>query len=913
VLARHPPTIPPAPDPSPTAPPDHPQPILEQTGKYGDTEGRSPDPDNPPTRHDDGGRHDSGTDSNRSERSDRVSIPNKHSADVERDRTVTALESDSDEDSDLFERTGPAGVQLESQTIDPRKATGGASFKPGDSHGFMQAVRLLSATPVPVPAPSPFKFEMSAEAAEHNTAVLETFDNDLGKAIDGSPGTHISYGSEVRPPTQLCPLLGHHPSWQELQDDLLYGIAYPFETTITEEDRKAMLEENLARGNHKSAVKEEDRHHVTKLMNLDVDHGYAIPLTVEGVRKLKDAEVYPVGLQNQMTIDEDGNSIPKKRVTHDLSHNKASGNSVNQRVDSSDLPTAIYGHAMRRVLHLIHHIRRHNPGKRILCNKFDIDKAYRRLHTRASTAAKCIAVWFLDDMWKERSDENSVGLVMTRLPFGAGPAPPKFCIVSETVFDLGADLLSCELWEPTELPSPYASLLPAPTRLDESIPFGAAEEADVSLDEDCRGGVDGYIDDGITVVLDSEDNQAMVARAAQAVVMAIFLIFRPLAAGLEAIFRPDVASIRKMKAEGGLHELVTFLGWFIDTRRLLIALPREKWKAWTSDINSCLEPRRISCQQLKTLVGRLNQVCFIIPDALHFMNNIRSAMYRAVSSNSYVYLDKETKEDLRLWLEFLDEAKEGISINRLVFRKPTLHNFSDASEWGIGGHSPHTGIAWRYRFSEGQHLKFTLNCKEYIGLVVNSVIQSRFDTTDCPFPCYLDWSDSTSAVGWLRKSNFDTDEQPVHNAVARYHARHMMGLKACNYSQHMPGRDNIVTDCLSRDFHLSDAQLIAMLTSLNDSLSPDMLKIVQVPDDLISWISKLEQLAPDRLESPKAPTPSALAAGLSGWSSSSGSNTTMTPSWTDSAAPAAYASAVRPRWKHPRRNARDVLEKAAAR
>mmetsp|Transcript_13498 Transcript_13498/g.31904 ORF Transcript_13498/g.31904 Transcript_13498/m.31904 type:complete len:142 (-) Transcript_13498:825-1250(-) len=141
----------------------------------------------------------------------------------------------------------------------------------------------------------------------------------------------------------------------------------------------------------------------------------------------------------------------------------------------------------------------------------------------------------------------------------------------------------------------------------------------------------------------------------------------------------------------------------------------------------------------------------------------------------------------------------------------------------------------------------------------------------------------------------------------------MMGLKARNYSQHMLGRDNVVTDCLSRDFHLSDAQLITMLTSIDDSLSPDMLKIVQVPDDLISWISKLERFAPDRLESPKAPIPSALAAGLSGWSSSSGSNTTMTPSWTDSAAPAAYASAVRPRWKHPRRNARDVLEKAAAR
>ncbi|EJK49184.1 hypothetical protein THAOC_31970 [Thalassiosira oceanica] len=120
----------------------------------------------------------------------------------------------------------------------------------------------------------------------------------------------------------------------------------------------------------------------------------------------------------------------------------------------------------------------------------------------------------------------------------------------------------------------------------------------------------------------------------------------------------------------------------------------------------------------------------------------------------------------------------------------------------------------------------------------------------------------------------------------------MMGLKARNYSQHMLGRDNVVTDCLSRDFHLSDAQLITMLTSIDDSLSPDMLKIVQVPDDLISWISKLERFAPDRLESPKAPIPSALAAGLSGWSSSSGSNTTMTFSWTDSAAPDDTRSAV---------------------
>ncbi|EJK57340.1 hypothetical protein THAOC_22625 [Thalassiosira oceanica] len=229
---------------------------------------------------------------------------------------------------------------------------------------------------------------------------------------------------------------------------MVYGIQYPFEKQIDEKTRQSQLKANMERGNHKSALKEDERQHVTKLMRTDVENGYAVPITAEGVRRLKDAEVYPVGLQDQNTIDERGNVIPKKRVTHDLSHNRKTGESVNQRVDMTQLKPAMYGHAMSRVLHLIHHIRRRHPGKRILCNKFDIDKAYRRLHTRASTAAKCIAMWFLDDMWTgEASEENSVGLVLTRLPFGSSPAPDKFCTVSETVFDLGGDLLACEEWD----------------------------------------------------------------------------------------------------------------------------------------------------------------------------------------------------------------------------------------------------------------------------------------------------------------------------------------------------------------------------------------------------------------------------------------------------------------------------------
>ena len=84
--------------------------------------------------------------------------------------------------------------------------------------------------------------------------------------------------------------------------------------------------------------------------------GYGIPLMLEFIRNLKDSEVYPLGIQNQDTINEKGDIITKKRVTHDLSFNRKKGKSVNQRVREDELPEVIFGHLFLRYLHLIRHL-----------------------------------------------------------------------------------------------------------------------------------------------------------------------------------------------------------------------------------------------------------------------------------------------------------------------------------------------------------------------------------------------------------------------------------------------------------------------------------------------------------------------------------------------------------------------------
>ena len=67
-------------------------------------------------------------------------------------------------------------------------------------------------------------------------------------------------------------------------------------------------------------------------------------------------------------------------------------------------------------------------------------------------------------MWQnkyQKSDEQ-ITILLTRLPFGSSPAPTKFCITSETAFDLANDLLYCEQWDPVTLPSPHANEVPVP-------------------------------------------------------------------------------------------------------------------------------------------------------------------------------------------------------------------------------------------------------------------------------------------------------------------------------------------------------------------------------------------------------------------------------------------------------------------
>ena len=105
-------------------------------------------------------------------------------------------------------------------------------------------------------------------------------------------------------------------------------------------------------------------------------------------------------------------------------------------------------------------------------------------------------------------------------------------------------------------------------------------------------------------------------------------------------------------------------------------------------------------------------------------------------------------------------------------------------------------------------------------------------------------TDSTTAKGWLRKSNFtELGESPTQASVrieaAQKFATLMMEFGIKLYSQWFRGTVNKVTDALSQDNDRSDKELTHVIKTFCPSQVPSHFKICQLPSKIISWLTAL--------------------------------------------------------------------------
>ena len=695
--------------------------------------------------------------------------------------------------------------------------------------------------------PSPMKecnlkFNTSAAAISHNDEVFAQNEYNYSKVVSMNPSTIISPGIEFRSEKTLNKIWENHKDWKLIKDIIFEGADYPCNSSPTEEERQSDLEFMIKRGNHPSTAVKENHEAMVRNYDKEVKKGWMIPISLGTVRQLDNARIIPVGVVSQWTIDKEGNRTIKRRLTHDCTFSPPSGHSINNDIDKELIDDCMYGHCLRRVLHGLHSQRLRHPKLRILLAKIDLDAAYRRLIVNPKWAVTSISI------------VKQVAYLLTRIPFGVSSGPSRYCRVSEAIFDLIYDLFLDETWDPSD------------TRIEQWDSFTPVEmegEPDIhqarplmveTPDHDLM--CDGFIDDGIMFGVESKENNTKLIHAGPLVVEAIFRV----AGEVFDYGRDPALSAVKLAAELQPDTSKLVLGWLIDTIRFRIYLPVEKCLDWSRDIRALVTKGIVRTKELESTIGRLNHAGHILPLARYFLPRLR---YRLQMCKKWgkQQLAQWDIEDLHLWLEMLKHAsQEGVSINNVTFTIPTHVGTTDACETGMGGYMD-DGTAWRYQLPYDLHGIFTINLLEFMAAIINIWLLLQRTKKGLKI---MNWTDSSSALGWLHHSTFNPVTQPMHDIIARHLANILLDHDSTLYSQHVAGKQNAIADSLSRDTHIPDSHLVFALKSLYPQQIPSNFHLMTLPKEIVSWVYSLKALKTVKTGMRQDHRPSKLGAFLAG-------------------------------------------------
>jgi hypothetical protein len=300
-----------------------------------------------------------------------------------------------------------------------------------------------------------------------------------------------------------------------------------------------------------------------------------------------------------------------------------SGQLLNNRVIKDELIPCRYGFALLRFIQKIAALRAIYPAARILLSNFDFKLAYQRVHFRAKFAFQsCITTEGLGGL--------DLALVSLGATFAGSPCPSIFSEISETVTDLTNAIIRCSDYNPAPFPSHYSHLL-GPAKVEPvNVPLAAARSLMVDPENDEFGTADVFLYE-IFSAIPQLDGASPGDHGVQAALLALDVLGQSLLLdGGESLPRDVVLAIDKAIAKGTPAERLIVLGWMIDTRRLLISLPTDKFTAWTANINNLLlsKGRRVKLRTLETMVGRLQHIANIMVQGNHFLGRLQSAVLR---------------------------------------------------------------------------------------------------------------------------------------------------------------------------------------------------------------------------------------------------------------------------------------------
>jgi hypothetical protein len=250
-----------------------------------------------------------------------------------------------------------------------------------------------------------------------------------------------------------------------------------------------------------------------------------------------------------------------------------------------------------------------------------------------------------------------------------------------------------------------------------------------------------------------------------------------------------------MKKTEGPTQCLEYLGIILDTNKMEARLPLEKVDRICKFVKDFLNCRSVTKRQLLQLLGHFNFAARVILPGRPFTSHLIALSTTVDNLNFYVKFDRESREDLHMWLEFL-EKWNGVS----VFYEKTLTSnadfqlYTDASSTiGYGGyfHGHWFAECWPKELTTCMKQPISMAFRELYPIVVAALLWGHmWRRKRILFHC-----DNSAVVEIIKKRR--SSDLPISNLM-----RTLCYCAAKNnfdvYSEHVPGITNIIADSLSR-------------------------------------------------------------------------------------------------------------------
>ena len=477
-----------------------------------------------------------------------------------------------------------------------------------------------------------------------------------------------------------------------------------------------------------------------------------------------------------------------------------------------ECPPVYYSTALMRFLVAIWRYRITHPKSDLLLHADDLDSAFRRILYSPEMAILFAYVF------------GQYLIIPVGQVFGSRSAPSFFSLESDIRADLATTGTLVDHY-PLEQLATEIILPPPPDPRDLSPAIADTMHGPMTAEEQACFHNASFVDDnGICATREN-----IVAALHQSLVAAFLLFGWPNDDRRSSCMAAD-------KWEVTASHIVLFLGYYIDSRTLMVTWPLYKREALYADITLALEtPNKVPLKVAASIMGKVRAAGEIAPWGPYISYSLATAIKNASRrafhptrrwwTKGRITFSHQVIQDLLLLCESLHLPEFSpvwsCYIGLLISRTATHKFLSDASYEGLGGWSPDFCVQWRLTRDDlldvGFHLKLVnaasgepnsdelglhINPLEFLAVIINLWLFLCLIKTQkrCPTGYILDLlSDNTSALSWMHFTA--TTKNPLLQPLARFASALL--IQARSYltrvqPRHIPGVQNDEADALSR-------------------------------------------------------------------------------------------------------------------